>query len=412
MTTIDRFDPFERRISEAINEIAAERRPDYLDSVFQVTARSRQRPRWAFPERWLNVNRLTLVAAAAAIALLIGGGYVLTRFNNQGVGGPPTPAPSPGGSPLVSGQGRGLGYATPAPDFLRTSTWLADVPQMPNIGQTGPRARILVSPDGNRVTVLVNDQTVELGSQPVTGAAGELWLVSTSAIGCNPGDFGRYQATVSGDGLTMTLTAVADACSNRATMLGRRWTRAFDADNQGGRGVITAFDPMIAITLPHTGYRPSMGNDSATLDAAFRTFIAVKNPMGWTEPCSGTGGTKLQLPNTIDAFVNYIGALPGFSIGQEDFFKIDGRDAAHILVPTVKTADCQGARPRLGQVIEWGTSHLDDTGYWFITQGDTDVIYVVQVRSDLYLLQWLGDGVTSDEEQGVLSTVHFLDSLP
>lgn len=56
MTTFDRFDPFERRITEAIDEIAAARRPDYLDDILRQTARSSQRPRWTFPERWLNVD--------------------------------------------------------------------------------------------------------------------------------------------------------------------------------------------------------------------------------------------------------------------------------------------------------------------------------------------------------------------
>jgi hypothetical protein len=34
------------------------------------------------------------------------------------------------------------------------------------------------------------------------------------------------------------------------------------------------------------------------------------------------------------------------------------------------------------------------------------------VTKDLYLLQWLGNGVTVADEQAVLSTVHFIDQLP
>jgi Tol biopolymer transport system component len=56
MTAFDRFDPFERRITEAIDEIAVARVPDYLNDVLQLTARSSQRPRWSFPERWFNVD--------------------------------------------------------------------------------------------------------------------------------------------------------------------------------------------------------------------------------------------------------------------------------------------------------------------------------------------------------------------
>jgi hypothetical protein len=56
MTTFDRFDPFERRIGDALEGIAPPRPLDYLDDVFRQTARTRQRPRWAFPERWFNVD--------------------------------------------------------------------------------------------------------------------------------------------------------------------------------------------------------------------------------------------------------------------------------------------------------------------------------------------------------------------
>jgi dipeptidyl aminopeptidase/acylaminoacyl peptidase len=56
MTTFDRFDPFERRIGEALEGIAPPRQLDYLDDVFRQTARASQRPRWSFPERWFKVD--------------------------------------------------------------------------------------------------------------------------------------------------------------------------------------------------------------------------------------------------------------------------------------------------------------------------------------------------------------------
>ena len=56
MTAFDRFDPFERRISDAIHEIAEAHRSDYLDDILQQTAASKQRPRWTFLERWLPVD--------------------------------------------------------------------------------------------------------------------------------------------------------------------------------------------------------------------------------------------------------------------------------------------------------------------------------------------------------------------
>ena len=62
MTAFDRFDPFEQRIVDAIDEIAAPRRADYLDDVFRETARTSQRPRWTFPGRWIPIMDTTLPA--------------------------------------------------------------------------------------------------------------------------------------------------------------------------------------------------------------------------------------------------------------------------------------------------------------------------------------------------------------
>lgn len=77
MTTFDRFDPFERRISEAIDEVAAARLPVYLDDVLQQTARTPQRPRWTFPQRWIPMDttptRPGLVGRAPAGAGSVGG---------------------------------------------------------------------------------------------------------------------------------------------------------------------------------------------------------------------------------------------------------------------------------------------------------------------------------------------------
>ena len=56
MTTFDRFDPFERRIGEALDGLAPLRPLDYLDDILRQTARTRQRPRWSFLERWLPVD--------------------------------------------------------------------------------------------------------------------------------------------------------------------------------------------------------------------------------------------------------------------------------------------------------------------------------------------------------------------
>jgi Tol biopolymer transport system component len=56
VSAFDRFDPLEQRIAAALDDIAAPRRPAYLDDLLRETARTRQRPRWTFPGRWLPVH--------------------------------------------------------------------------------------------------------------------------------------------------------------------------------------------------------------------------------------------------------------------------------------------------------------------------------------------------------------------
>ena len=56
MSTTDRV---ERDITAWFGETAAPATPDYTDDILRQTARSRQRPRWTFPERWLPMSVIT-----------------------------------------------------------------------------------------------------------------------------------------------------------------------------------------------------------------------------------------------------------------------------------------------------------------------------------------------------------------
>ena len=102
MTAFDRFDPFEQRISVALEDIAADSPPDYFDDIFGVTARTAQRPRWTFPERWLPmdltarqpallsrlpVRPLVLLLVLALLAVVLTAVWIGTKQ------GPPLPPP-------------------------------------------------------------------------------------------------------------------------------------------------------------------------------------------------------------------------------------------------------------------------------------------------------------------------------
>jgi Tol biopolymer transport system component len=149
MTAFTRFDPFERRITDAVDEIAAARLPDYLDDVFRQTARTSQRPRWTFPERWISVDttlplpgiaRRVPLRSALLLALLIAALVAATAF----IVGSRTRVPLPFG-PAANGA---MVYAFDDDLYVRntiggTSRLL--------IGGPGLDAYPLFSPDGRLI---------------------------------------------------------------------------------------------------------------------------------------------------------------------------------------------------------------------------------------------------------------------
>ena len=405
MTSVDQFDPFERRITDAIDEIADARMHPYLDDILRLTARTaqrRSRSSWRFP----SMNRFATAAAAAAIVVAVAGGAGLLR-PGANVGGPPSPTPTTTAAPSPT--------PTPvqAPEALR-STWLAASGPAASGGGPGALLRLVVSLDGTKVSVL--DAGVEkFMSSPVPNPT-ELDLASTSAAdGCQIGDLGRYGFAFASDGVLpgtdgtiLGLTKISDACAARAAVLDRSWVHAIDAHNSGGHGVSTAFTPLLVMTLPAASYDASVGPDWLTVGSTTpdRVFIAVKNPVGFSDPCSSGGGAKLPVAPTIAAFTAYLQSLPGFTV-QSEGLQIDGHPAVHLTIPSVQSDACASHR-----VNEWTVGATDASGGWALNQGDTDVVYLVEVEGNLVLLQWLGAGVTTAEEKALLSTIRFADSLP
>ena len=80
MTAHERFD---RVFADVLADLAQPTYPDYIDDALDVATRKRQRPAWAFPERWLPMTSLTRATpllpglpvrrllAVAVIALLV-----------------------------------------------------------------------------------------------------------------------------------------------------------------------------------------------------------------------------------------------------------------------------------------------------------------------------------------------------
>jgi hypothetical protein len=362
-----------------------------------------RRPLVPAMRRFPSMNRLPLAAAAAVTIVAVLAGAAIFSRPSSTVGGP-----SPSASPLPS-----VNVAL-APVALR-ATWLADAGPSASPGAAGSLLRLVINSAGDAVSIL-NGGSATFASRPVAGAFDELAITAVaSADGCQAGDLGRYRFAFGTDGAVpgsvgtlLSLTVVADGCATRMAMLNRTWVHAIDATSAGGRGMAAAFTPMFLITLPPASYVSAVGTDSLTLTSGTpdRTLIAVRNPLGWSDPCSDTGGARRPLAPTIAAFTAYMGTLPGFTV-QSSGLQIDGHAAVRLIIPSVLTADCPTHR-----VNEWTAGASVGPGGWLLNQGDTDVLYLVEVNGNLVLLQWLGTGVTSAEEQALLATVHFTEALP
>ena len=124
--------------------------------------------------------------------------------------------------------------------------------------------------------------------------------------------------------MQLGLTASEDACPAREAILERTWTRVFTNGFKGGRAAGIDFDPMFMITLPAGEYDVTVsGRDALMVEApteggAPGIFVATRNPAGYSEPCSETGGTKVPLAHTVDAFATYMDSLPGFTVERSD----------------------------------------------------------------------------------------------
>ena len=235
--------------------------------------------------------------------------------------------------------------------------------------------------------------------------AGELRLRAKATIGCPVDTEGRYAWTRSTDGLFLTLDLIEDGCPARATSLARTWTRSLGAVNDGRHGVINYFSPAIQVVLPEGRWAAGGAFEGADIsEDSGLNIIAVKNPAGLSDPCSTDGGNHVAIDPTIATFSDYLGSIPGFTLAPTAL-EIDGHEAVHLAITTSADVGCE-------KIFEWATSDLSDSHNWFITPGDPDSLWLVQVDADLYLIAYLGPRVTLADQEAVMSSIRFVDELP
>jgi hypothetical protein len=282
MTAFGRFDPFELRIADAIDEIAATRMPDYLDDIFQRTAASKQRPRWTFLERWLPVDttftrvpfgrrlpvrQLVLVLVvvalvAASLALYVGSQRRL----------PPSFGPAANGQ-LVYGSGGDL--------YVRDSV-TGDARVL--LGGPGDQAGAIVSPDGQLVAY---DEYAGTAGR-ASGANPHEWVVNID--GSNPRQLLDAE---------YTFNAFAWAPDSRSVLIATSPRDAPEVwiapvDGRGARQL--AFDSMRAWDATWDPITPGGLLVRGEADATHLADLYLVDPNGTVAKALGLKGANLNGP--------------------------------------------------------------------------------------------------------------------
>lgn len=402
------------RLLRAWLDLMPDEAPDrVIQSVLQATQgapQARALP-WNGIRRSPRMNRLTLIAAAALVAVALVGGAIFVSSGRQG---PVVPTPNPTLSPSPVPSPTALDVVAPAPQTT-WGDWIADAEQIPGASNRAQRIQLSVNWDGGRTAwVQLNDEDGRLVVESSSLAApdGEIWLrADAGSTGCSFGDDGRYRWDRSTDGLFLTLELISDDCEPRAIALARTWVRSHGAVSDGGRGVLYGMDPDVMVTMPR-GQRYGLGGGDHAAELKtfgdslpFRAFVAIKNPGGFGAPCASGDAKKIDIAHTTQAFGDYVKDLPGATVTPTDA-TIGGRPGTRLDVSIDPNVTCN----LTDGIRAFHPELQSDAAQWTFNPGEAETLYILQMDAANTLLLWYQGA--AGEEATVMDTVTFVDALP
>ena len=221
---------------------------------------------------------------------------------------------------------------------------------------------------------------------------------------CAAGDEGTYRVARSRDGLLLTLTVVADVCPSGQAVFARTWTRYLGRPNSGGLGVLDAFDPRFAVTLPKGSYVPDRAPGTIDIHQAAPEFefVAWKDPQGFNDPCDPLGSGRRPINDAAD-FVAYFRHLPGFTVDAVADAQIDGHPATHLSLHANPDASCPA-----GWLVEFQPAAITGGPYWYLRPGDSDSLFLVDLAGTTLMFEVL-PGPEPYESQ-VIASIRSLES--
>jgi hypothetical protein len=362
MTTERDFD----RLARAWLELGPDEAPDRVVAAVlqaaETTPQVRRRVGWP-TWRSFHMTRLPIVATVvAALVVVIGGGFLLTRGTNQSVGGPqgssissPSPSPSPGASPGT------------IPTDLRYM-WLGEPSAALALGPEYMAAALTFNPRFDQLTYESGDARL-FPSTIASAGPDRLVLVSTDpAGGCQVGDRGTYSWATTQDGTILTTTLVDEACAVRGQVIPARWERAACTDQNSpclgnlGAGKYSSLNfrpdtpagatwgerygeltytvpagwaaandaPHSYDIVPQDWYAANSGMTADT-DGIYVLARPAAAAQSQTQPATNCLNAEAEgVGHTVDALVAWVVGHPGLDAGEPQPITINGRSGQMI----------------------------------------------------------------------------------
>jgi hypothetical protein len=218
MTTERDFD----RLARAWLELGPDEAPDRVVAAVlqaaETTPQVRRRIGWSL-WRPFHMTRLPIVATAvAALVVVIGGGMLLTRGNDPGVGGP-TAAPTPSTSPSTSPATESLVAADLRHEWISGNRTFPGLEADAGTDLRFTEGGFLFAQSNGIDNVLLRG----LASSPEVGRL--RLATNASSTLCGPDDVGLYDWSLTPGGTTLTITAVSDSCPQRLEAVAGTWNR-------------------------------------------------------------------------------------------------------------------------------------------------------------------------------------------
>jgi len=199
-------DRFDRQLPDLLEQLAPRAVPDYRDDIVRQTARTRQRPAWTFPERWLPVSVITsrglaappirwrVVGLVTLLLLSLAIGLALVAGSERHA----LPAPfGPAANGLVAySKGGDIFTVDPATGTRRAIVTGATTDEGPKFSPDGTRLAFLRTTGASSVIVLSDADgrnQVVVSMAPLAGGADMTWSPdgrSIAAVTDDNGDTG------------------------------------------------------------------------------------------------------------------------------------------------------------------------------------------------------------------------------